>query len=97
MFGVIRRGNPDLELDGLLLRIWRSLVILIMQRPVLRTRLVTGILHALIVWGFLYYILVNVGDLMYGFIPRMQYEATGLLSGLYRLGADIVTLFILIS
>ncbi|MFL2651213.1 MAG: (Fe-S)-binding protein [Anaerolineales bacterium] len=97
LFGVVRRGNPDIELDGLPLRIWRSLVILISQRPVWRTRPVTGILHALIVWGFLYYLLVNVGDLMYGFIPRIQYKGTGLLSGLYRLGADIVTLFILIS
>ena len=65
LVGVIRRGNPDLELDGLPLRIWRALIILISQRPVFRTRLVTGILHALIVWGFLYYLLVNVGDIMH--------------------------------
>ena len=97
LVGVIRRGNPDLELDGLPLRIWRALVVLISQRPVLRTRLVTGILHALIVWGFLYYLLVNIGDIMRGFIPKMNSIGIGLLSGLYRLGADIVTLFILIS
>ena len=94
---MIRRGNPDLELSGLPLRIWRSVVILISQRPVFRTRPVTGLLHALIVWGFLYYVLVNIGDLIYGFTPSMQYNGTGLLSRLYRLGADIVTLFILIS
>ena len=88
---MIRRGNPDLDLDGLPLRIWRSVVILISQRPVFRTRPVTGLLHSLIVWGFLYYLLVNIGDLIYGFVPRMQYNGTGLLSRLYRLGADIVT------
>ena len=97
LIGVIRRGNPDLELDGLPLRIWRALILLISQRPMFRTRLVTGILHALIVWGFLYYLLVNVGDIMHGLIPNMNSMGTGLLSGLYRLGADIVTLFILIS
>ena len=97
LVAVIRRGNSDLELDQLPLRIWRALVILISQRPVLRTRLVTSVLHALIVWGFLYYLLVNIGDILHGFVLNLRFMGAGALSGLYRLGADVVTLLILVS
>jgi Fe-S oxidoreductase/nitrate reductase gamma subunit len=53
-------------------------------------RLGPSLLHALIGWGFLYFILVNLADLLNGYIPGFRFaENAGLLGDVYRLLADI--------
>ena len=65
-------------------------------RPLFRFRLGPSLLHGLIGWGFLYFLLVNVAELLQGFIPNYRFlEGTGALGNTYRLGADISTLAVL--
>ncbi len=38
-------------------------------QPLFRFRLIPSTLHLLIGWGFLYFVIVNLGDLLQGYIP----------------------------
>ena len=95
VFEIVRRGKPDLVLDALPQRIWHALVVFLSQRTVLRARLGTSLIHAFVAWGFTYYFLVNFGDMLEGFIPHFRFLGDGLLGGLYRLGADLVSVAVL--
>jgi Fe-S oxidoreductase len=95
VFEIVRRGHPDLALDALPQRIWRALVVFLSQRTVLRARLGTSLLHAFVAWGFTYYFLVNFGDVLQGFIPHFRFLGDGLLGGLYRLCADLLSVAVL--
>jgi Fe-S oxidoreductase len=58
--------HGDLPHDHLLKRLWRVLVEVILQYRVVRDRPVVGILHALVVWGFLAFAWVSAQHLSLG-------------------------------
>jgi Fe-S oxidoreductase len=60
-----------------------------------RFRLLPSIFHALVAWGFLYFILVNFGDLLQAFVPDFQFLGGTAVGNLYRLGADVFSIAIL--
>src|SRR4030065_361525 len=59
--------------------------------PTFRTRFVTSLFHAFVGWGFTYYLLVDIGDVLKGYIPGYQLFGAGSLGNLYRLGADVLS------
>jgi Fe-S oxidoreductase len=66
--------------------------------PLFRFRLGPSLLHGLIGWGFLYFLLVNLAELLQGFIPGYRFlEGTGLIGNIYRLLADVSTLAVLVG
>ena len=88
------QGNPDWTL--LRKRLWKVALKVGTFRPLFRFRLGPSLLHALIGWGFLYFLLVNVAELLQGYIPHYRFlQETGLLGDIYRLLADIATLAVL--
>jgi len=67
-------------------------------QPLFRFRLGPSLLHALIGWGFLFYLLVNLAELIQGYIPDYRFlQGTGALGNTYRLLADIFTLGVLVG
>jgi hypothetical protein len=76
--------------------VWRAIEVTVSQRTVLRTRLPTSILHAFIVWGFLYYFLINAGDVLEGFF-RIEFLGHGFVGDIYRLVGDVLSVLVLIS
>lgn len=48
-------------------------------------------------WGFLYYVLVNLNDVLAGFIPDFHMFGEGRLANFYRLGADLLSVSVLIG
>lgn len=64
--------------------------------PVWKTRTVSSVFHALIAWGFVFYFLVNFGDLFQGYFP-VKFLGSGLIGNVYRLLADLFTLSVLIG
>jgi Fe-S oxidoreductase len=66
-------------------------------QPVFRFRLWTSILHALIGWGFLGFLLINLGDLIYAYTGFKLLEHLGLFGDLYRLLADITNVLIILG
>lgn len=92
--GVIRRGDGKLHLEELPERIGRALFVLLTQRTTFRTRKGTSLIHAFIAWGFLYYFLVNAGDVLEGFFD-VEFLGTGLIGDIYRLVGDILSVLVL--
>ncbi len=66
-------------------------------QPVFRFRLGPSILHALIGWGFLIFLVVNLNDLVYGYTAFSILNQTGTIGNFYRLLADIANLAILVG
>lgn len=94
---VIYRGQSKLHLDNLSSRIVQALSVLIIQKTVLKTRPVISFLHSLIAWSFLLYFLVNLGDVLMGYIQNFHFLGTGIVGNIYRLFVDIFSVLALIS
>ena len=67
VYRAIARGKPDARFDDLPGRIRRALWIVLTQRSVFKTRPLVSFFHALIFYGFVFYFLVNLVDLLEGF------------------------------
>ncbi len=66
-------------------------------QPVFRFRFLPSLLHGLIGWGFLAFLLINLADLIYGYTGWRMLESTGIFGDGYRLLADIANVAILIG
>ena len=53
-----------------------------------------GVFHALIAWGFVFYLLVNFGDLVQGYLP-IRFLGQNPIGAAYRFLADLVSVAIL--
>jgi Fe-S oxidoreductase len=95
MIKIVRRGRGELNFDDLPHRLWTGLVALIGQGQIIRDRKVSSIFHYLIAWGFLYYFLVNVIDVLEGYIPGFRIPGT--VGDLYRLLADLLSVAVLVG
>jgi Fe-S oxidoreductase len=78
-------------------RILNTLVTTISFAPVFRARLLVSALHGLVAWGFIYYLLVNLGDVLQGYLPNYRFLGEGRLGDLYRLGADVLSVSALVG
>lgn len=67
------------------------------QRPVFTSRPRVALFHALVAWGFIYYGLVNLGDLLEGFLPDYRFLGHGRIGDVYRLGADVLSVGVLVG
>ncbi|MFN2215646.1 MAG: heterodisulfide reductase-related iron-sulfur binding cluster [Anaerolineales bacterium] len=87
----VGHGKPDWKL------IPKRLVKVILKvgtfQPVFKYRFFTSIFHGLIGWGFGYYLLVNIVDIIRGFIPGFMIP--GLIGDIYRILADLLSVCVL--
>lgn len=93
--GVIRRGGGEFKLLHLPRRLADAVVVYLSQRTVLNARFGPSLAHAFVAWGFTYYVLVNLGDVLQGLLPGYVFLGTGTLGNLYRLGADLLSVAVL--
>jgi Fe-S oxidoreductase len=82
------QGKPDWNL------IWKRIGDVVVKaglfQPVFRLRLGPSILHGLIGWGFLTFLLINIADLIYAYTGFKLLESTGGFGDFYRLLADVL-------
>jgi Fe-S oxidoreductase len=90
----VARGKPDSRFDQLPKRILSALLNVLFQRTVFPTRPVVSFFHALVFYGFLFYFLVNLTDVVEGFLAL---HARGGLWNAFNLAADILTAGVLIG
>ena len=81
--------------------IWKRIGTLIVKvglfQPVFRLRLGASILHAMIGWGFLTFLLINLADLIYAYTGFKLLENTGGFGNAYRWIADVAGVAILVG
>jgi len=86
-------GQPDWQLARK--RIGSTFFKTITLQPVFRLRFWPSLFHGFVAWGFIYYLLVNLVDVLAGFIP--DFHIPGMAGNLYRLGADILSVGVLVG
>jgi Fe-S oxidoreductase len=93
----IRRGHgkPDWRLAQK--RLIAVLAKTISLQPTFRLRIGPSLLHAFVAWGFMYYLLVNLGDVLSGFFSGFIFFGSGTIGNLYRLLADLLSVAVLIG
>ncbi|MCB0064479.1 MAG: (Fe-S)-binding protein [Caldilineaceae bacterium] len=94
---VVDRGDGTFPTrDAISARIQAALTKWLTLAPTWKLRPITSLLHAFIAWGFVFYVLVNVADVIQGFFP-IVFLGTGPLGQLYRLLADLATAAVLVG
>jgi len=94
VFKAIERGKADNRSENLRDRVGRAIWIVLTQQSVFKMRPIASAMHAIVFYGFLYYFLVNLVDLLEGFFPL---HARGGLWNPFNLIADLLTAGVLIS
>lgn len=97
IIGHISSGQGQVDWSLLWKRIGDLIVKVGLFQPVFRFRLWTSILHALIGWGFLSFLLINLADLIYAYTDWRLLDNTGLFGDVYRLIADIANVAIIVG
>ncbi|MSP40635.1 MAG: (Fe-S)-binding protein [Deltaproteobacteria bacterium] len=92
VYRAIARGKPDARFDDLPKRIRQALWIVLTQQSVFKARPLISFFHALIFYGFVFYFLVNLVDVLEGFFGL---HARGGAWNLFNVVADLLTLGVL--
>ncbi|MCQ3935834.1 MAG: [Fe-S]-binding protein [Chloroflexi bacterium] len=97
IIGHIASGRGSVDWSLIWKRVWELIVKVGLFQPVFRFRLGPSILHALIGWGFLSFLLINLADLIYAYTGWRLLDNTGLFGDVYRLIADIANVAIIVG
>ena len=94
VYRAIMRGKPDARSDDLAGRVRRAIWIVLSQQSVFKARPIVSLLHAFIFYGFVFYFLVNLVDVLEGFFGI--HARDGAWNG-FNLLADLLTAGVLIG
>lgn len=97
IYRIVRRGTGAVGLDELVKRAINATVIFVSQKTVLKKRFLPSLAHAFVAWGFTYYLLVNIADGLRAFFGFTLPDENNIVSNLYRLGADLLSLSVLVG
>ena len=97
MFKAISVGSQQIDWKRVLLNFPKGIEVFISQRTLFKTRPVIGFIHALVAWGFTLYLVVNIVDVLYGFIPGFHFFPNYFIGKVYRLFVDIFTVLVLLG
>ena len=95
---IIRRGRGQADWALARTRLWNVLKKTLTLRPTFRMRIVPSLFHAFIAWAFIYYLLVNIVDVLEGLFSDFSiYEFIGPLGGPFSLIADLLSVAALLG
>jgi Fe-S oxidoreductase len=94
---IISRGYGRPDWDLALKRLVSVLPKVAALLPTFRIRLIPSLFHALVAWGFLFFLLVNAGDVLEGYFPSFHFMGQGTIGNVYRLIADVFTVAVLVG
>jgi Fe-S oxidoreductase len=97
IMGHINSGRGKIDWSLAYKRIGELIVKVGLFQPVFRFRLWPSILHGLIGWGFLSFLLINLADLIYAFTNFKLLDHLGWFGNYYRLLADIANVLIIVG
>lgn len=98
MFKVIQLGQGRLPLDQIPARLWKGWLALVSQGNIIRHRKLSSLFHYGIAFGFIFYGLVNLFDVLEGFLPlAYHFWHHGPLGQIYRLLADVLSVTVLVG
>jgi Fe-S oxidoreductase len=94
---VVRRGQGDFpSQQQIIARLTDAAITWITTKPIWKTREFSSFFHGMVAWGFIFYFLVNFGDVLQGIFP-IVFLGHNWLGNTYRFLADIFTASVLIG
>jgi len=97
MFKIILRGQGKINFENAGQRIWNGTVSIIFQGGIIQRRRLTSIFHYGVAWAFIFYLLLNLIDVIEAFIPGFRFLGDSTVGGIYRLVGDLLTVAALIG
>ena len=95
---IISRGHGKIEWATARRKIWTTIIKTVSLQPTWRIRIIPSILHAFVAWAFIYYLLVNLIDVLEGMLTDFQFtDLIGPIGGPFKLVADILSALALIG
>lgn len=94
---VVKRGSGKIEWSLIPQRIISVLAKTVSFQPVFRFRLLPSLFHAFVGWAFIFYLLVNLADVLEGLIHEFSLFGTGTLGNFFRLTADVLSILALVG
>jgi Fe-S oxidoreductase len=94
---IIGRGHGKPDWKQIPRRLIDTAVKTVALTPTWRKRLITSLLHAMVVWAFMFYLFVNIGDSLEGLLPNFIFLGEGIVGNGYRLLADLLSVSALVG
>ena len=95
MFKIIDLGTKKIEWKTVFLNWPKGFSSFFGQNTLFKTRRIVGFIHALVAWGFTLYLLVNIMDILYGFIPGFKFFPNSIIGKIYKIFVDTFTILVL--
>jgi len=93
----IGRGQGRPKLDQLGRRLFSTIVNFVSFAPTFRVRRWTSVFHALVGWGFTFYLLVDLVDVTEALLPGYVFLGGQVAGNLFRLASDVLSLGALVG
>jgi len=97
MVVIVRRGRAAERGDNLVGRFVGAMIDIGLQRPMFKTRPWVSFFHALVFFGFSFFLLVNVNDLLEAYVDGWTTLGHGGLFGLFNLLSDLLSVGVLVG
>ena len=97
MFRLINRGKDPIDWSRASKRLLLGIGILLSQKTLFKSRPLVGFIHALVAWGFTLYMVVNLVDVLYGFIPGFRFLPDHWVGHTYRFFVDLFSVLVLVG
>ena len=94
---ILQRGSGTLNWKEIPSRLIEVFINVTTLKPTLDMRLLPSLFHGLVAWGFMYFLLINIVDLLEAFIQDYVFFEGNFLGDLFRLGADLFSAAILVG
>lgn len=94
---IIMRGQGELNLKDLPQRIITGIIALLSQGRMIRHRKISSLFHYGVAYGFIFFLLVNLVDVLEGLIPNFQFLEGNIIGNLFRLLADVLGAIVIIG
>lgn len=95
MFQIINRGVNPISWSETFKNFPKGIKVFLSQQTLFTTRPIIGFIHAMVAWGFTIYILVNLFDVIAGFVPDFAFFPNSSIGFIYRLFVDVFSVIVL--
>jgi len=94
---IVRLGGPAERTDRLAARLIRALIEVGLQRTIAKARPLVSLAHSFVFFGFAFYLLVNVNDVVEAYVEGWSTIGAGPAAGVFNLLSDLFSVLVLIG
>ncbi|MEK9837327.1 MAG: heterodisulfide reductase-related iron-sulfur binding cluster [Deltaproteobacteria bacterium] len=98
IYVIVSQGKPSYRTDDFPLRLIKALIDVGLQKPLFKARPIVSLFHAFIFFGFSFYLLVNVNDLLEAYVEGWTTIGSSNPVALgFNLFSDLFSIFVLVG